>query len=147
MVDWERLVLQVHQVLLELWWRVRKSLDLLDLMVWMEHLVFLDYLEQREKWELEETWVPEVLLEKMDFRVLQVCKVKREELEMLVNLDYKDRKETRALMEKWDHLEFKVPQDYLDSLDNREYLDFLEIKDLQAEKETQVHQELMERMV
>jgi len=33
MVDWERLVLQVHQVLLELWWRVRKSLDLLDLMV------------------------------------------------------------------------------------------------------------------
>jgi len=109
--------------------------------------VFLDYLEQREKWELEETWVPEVLLEKMDFRVLQVCKVKREELEMLVNLDYKDRKETRALMEKWDHLEFKVPQDYLDSLDNREYLDFLEIKDLQAEKETQVHQELMERMV
>jgi len=109
--------------------------------------VFLDYLEQREKWELEETWVPEVLLEKMDFRVLQVCKVKREELEMLVNLDYKDRKETRALMEKWDHLEFKEHQDYLDSLDNREYLDFLEIKDLQAEKETQVHQELMERMV
>jgi len=33
MVDWERLDLQVHQDLLELWWRVRKSLDLLDLMV------------------------------------------------------------------------------------------------------------------
>ena len=107
---------------------MKKSLDLLDLMVWMEHQVYLDYLDLREKWELEVTLDPEDLLEKMDSRVHQVCKVKREELETLVNLDNKDRKETKVLLGKWAHLEFRVPQDYLDNLDSREYLDFLEIK-------------------
>jgi len=46
--------LQDHQDLLELWLKVRKCLDLQDLLDWMEHQVCLEILVQKEKWELEE---------------------------------------------------------------------------------------------
>merc|ERR1712198_253627 len=46
--------LQDHQDLLELWLKVRKCLDLQDLLDWMEHRVCLEILVQKEKWELEE---------------------------------------------------------------------------------------------
>jgi len=58
--------LQDHQDLLELWLKVRKCLDLQDLLDWMEHQVCLEILVQKEKWELEEIKVSVAQQGKMD---------------------------------------------------------------------------------
>lgn len=58
--------LQDHQDLLELWLKVRKCLDLQDLLDWMEHQVCLEILVQKEKWEQEEIKVSVVQQGKTD---------------------------------------------------------------------------------
>ena len=127
-VEMEDLARLVQQVLLDhlvLWLKERRFQDHLDLLVLMELQEFLVCLVQREKWVQEEIWAQEVLLEKMDFRVLQVLRARKEGLEMLESLVHKDRRVTQDLLVKWDHLESKEPLVYLDSLDNKEYQVFL----------------------
>merc|ERR1719369_2236586 len=86
----------------------------------MVHLVCLEILVLRERWEQEEIKDSVGLLEK------------REAWEML---------------ERWDHLEFKGLQAWLDNLVSKEFRVCLEILDHLEDKVIQVPQELMERMV
>jgi len=58
--------LQDHQDLLELWLKVRKCLDLQDLLDWTEHQVCLEILVPKEKWEQEEIKVSVVQQGKTD---------------------------------------------------------------------------------
>jgi len=132
--------------LLVLWLKVKKCLDHQGQMELMELLVFLVTQAQKERWEQEETWVQEVLLEKMDSKVLLVLRVKRAELEMLANQVCRDKKVTLVQLVKWAHLESKEPQDCLASQVNKEYLDCLEIRVHLEEKEILDHQVLMEKM-
>jgi len=141
-----KLDLLVLQDLLVQWLKVKRFLDPQGQMVLMELLVFLVTLVQKERWEQEEIWVQEVLLEKMDLKVLLVPRVKRVELEMLANQVCRDRKVTQVQLEKWDHLESKVHQDCLANQVNKEYLDCLEIRVHLEEKEILDHLVLMEKM-
>ena len=88
----------------------------------MEPLECLEILDLKEKWELEEIWDPGDLLVKMVFKDHLDCRASRAELEILVNQVYKVRKETQALVGKWDLLAFKELLDSLDNQDSREYL-------------------------
>merc|ERR1712117_115135 len=83
----------------------------------------------------------------MVFKVHLVLKERKEELEMLVSQDSKDKRETQDLLVKWVHLESKVLQVYPDSLDNRVFQVYLVIRDHLEGKEIQVHQVLMVKMV
>ena len=56
MAEWEELALLDPLVLLVQWLKEKRCLDLLDLLVLMGHLEFLEILDLKEKWELEETW-------------------------------------------------------------------------------------------
>ena len=59
-------------------------------------------LEPRERWEPEETRGPEELLEKMDCKVLQVPRGKKDEWAMWVNPACRVRRATLVLLVSWD---------------------------------------------
>lgn len=122
MVELEELVLLDLLVLLELWLKEKRCLDLQDLLVLMGPLECLEIQVLKEKWELEEIWDLGDLLVKMDFKDLLDCRANREELETLVNQVYKVRRETQALVGKWDLLAFKELPDFQDSQASREFL-------------------------
>ena len=122
MVVLEELVLLDLLVLLELWLKEKRCLDLLDLLVLMGPLECLGIQVLKEKWELEEIWDLGDLLVKMDFKGHLDCRANREELETLVNQVYKVRRETQALVGKWDLLAFKELLDFQDSQASREFL-------------------------
>ena len=85
-------------------------------------------LDLRERWELEETWVLEDLLGKMDFRDHLDFRASRAEWEMLASQVYKVRRETLALLGKWDLQVSRELLDFLDSQVNREFLVCQEIR-------------------
>ena len=128
MVVWAELALLAPLDPLVQWWRERRCLDLLDLQVWMGPLECQAILDLKEKWELEETWVPEGLLVKMDFRDRLDFKASRAEWEMLASQAYKVRRETLVLLGKWDLRASRELLDFLDSQVNREFLVCQEIR-------------------
>lgn len=143
----EELVLLDLLVLLELWLKEKRCLDLLDLLVLMGPLECLGIQVLKEKWELEEIWVLGDLLVKMDFKGHLDCRANREELETLVNQVCKVRRETQALVGKWDLLAFKELLDFQDSQVSREFLVCLGTREPLEGRVTLARLALMARMV
>ena len=145
MVGWERLVQWVQLDPQEPWWRGRRCRDLLVLMVWMEPQECLETLDPREKWEPEEIREPEELLEKMDCKVLQVLRGKKDEWATWANPACRVRRETLVPLVSWDPPAYKEPPDCLDSRASRGSRDCQETPGRREEKETQGQLELTGR--
>ena len=107
MEEWEELVPQAHQDLLEPWWKERRFLALLVLLALMGHLVCLVILVLRERWEQEEIKDSVGLLGKMVCVVLLGYKAGRAGQGILVLWVHKEKKETWEMLGRWDHLEFR----------------------------------------
>lgn len=147
MVELEELVPVDLLVLLEQWWKAKRCLDLLGQQDLMEPLECLGILDLKEKWEREEIWDPGDLLVKMVFKGHLDCRASRAELEILVNQVYKVRRETLALVGKWDLLAFKELLDFQASQASKEFLVCQGTREPLEERVTLAHLVLMARMV
>ena len=111
----------------------------------MGHLVYLEILDLREKWVLEETKDSEVRVEKMECVAHLAYKEKKAEqvtLECWVN---KEKRVIWEILGRWDHQVYKELQDWPDSLASRVYPECLEILDHQEDREMPVPQVRMAR--
>jgi len=142
----EDLDLMALLVLLELWSKEKRFLVLLDHLEWMEHLEYLEILVQREKWDQEGIKDSEELQEKMVCEVLLGYKEKRVELETLAFKVKMVKREIWEILARWDHQEFKVPQDYQGSQDSKVHPECLAILDHQEDKVIMVLPVQMEKM-
>ena len=136
MVGWERLVQWVQLDPQEPWWRGRRCRDLLVLMVWMEPQECLETLDPREKWEPEEIREPEELLEKMDCKVLQVLRGKKDEWATWANPACRVRRETLVPLVSWDPPAYRELQACPGSRASKAFLACRETPDLRGGKET-----------
>lgn len=112
----------------------------------MGHQVFLEILDQREKWVPEEIKDNEVQVGKMVCVVPLDYKERRAELVTLVHLVSKVKKEIWEMPAKWGHQEFKELQVWQDNLVNKVSQECLEILVHQGDREILVLQVLMVRM-
>ena len=111
------------------------------------HLVCPEILVLRERWEQEEIKDSVGLLVKMVCVVHPGYKARRAGQGILVLWVHKEKRETWEMLERWDHLEFKGLQAWLDNLVSKEFRVCLEILDHLEDRVIQVPQELMERTV
>lgn len=111
------------------------------------HLVCLEILVLKERWEQEEIKDSVGLLVRMVCVVHLGYKARRAGQGILVLWVHKEKRETWEMLERWDHQEFKGLQAWQDSLVSKEFRVCLAILDHQEDRVIQVPQEQMERMV
>lgn len=108
--------------------------------------MFLEILDQREKWVPEEIKDNEVQVGRMVCAVPLDYKERRAELVTPVHLASKEKKEIWEMLAKWGHQEFKELQVWQDNLVNKVSQECLEILVHQVDRGIQVLQVPMVRM-
>lgn len=113
----------------------------------MVHLVCLETLVLRERWEQEEIKDSVGLLVRMVCGVRLGYRARRAGQGILVLWVHKEKREIWEMLERWGHQEFKGLQAWQVNLVSKEFRVCLEILDHQEDRVIQVPQGLMERMV